>query len=275
MSASATRRKHLVVDAVAAVVLTTKEMKKPTDFVLMNGLSQFIDFPTRKANTLDLIISDVKGEANAAAHFGTSDHVSIEFEIHVDSEILDEEKENEKLNWRKAPWDHIRGEVKRMLKDWKPHKSNLDAAADELDEMLWKVVKRHVKPRAPTRRRPVPWWNKHCRDTYKKKLKAFKNRLEHPCTYRNVMERCKKAQMKAFRGYNLDLKEKLGEMEKSDKQFWELTKQISGLQAARTKSAPSAEELAKHFANKMSNGAEVYDNDWVPSENWRKKKTNM
>jgi hypothetical protein len=64
-------------------------------------------------------------------------------------------------------------------------------------------------------------------------------------------------------------------MEKSDKQFWELTKQISGLQAARTKSAPSAKELAKQFANKMSNGAEVYDNDWVPSENWRKKETHM
>ena len=86
---------------------------------------------------------------------------------------------------------------------------------------------------------------------------------------------CRPSSRWAFREYNLDLKEKLGKMEKSDKRFRELTKQISGLQTARAKSAPSAEELAKHFVDKMSNGAEVYDNDWVPSENWRKKKTTM
>ena len=107
----------------------------------------------------------------------------------MDREILDEEKDNEKLDWRKAPWNHIRGEVKRVFRDWKPNKSNPDAAADELDEMLWKVVKRHVKPRAPTRRRPVPWWTKHCRDTYKEKLKAFKIRLKHLCTYKKSMWR--------------------------------------------------------------------------------------
>ena len=60
-------------------------------------------------------------------------------------------------------------------------------------------------------------------------------------------------------------------MEKSDKSFWELSKQISGLQQTRNKAAPSADDLVDHFASKMSNAAEVFDNDWTPPERWKNK----
>ena len=134
--------------------------------------------------------------------------------------------------------------------------------------MLWKIVEAHVKMRAPTKQRLKHWWDSKCKRAYKHKLQAFKTRHEFPARYKNASRRCKRVQRRAFATYNLRLKTNLSEMEKSDRKFWDLTKQIARLQANRSKSAPSAEALAQHFAEKMSSGAEVHDNDWVPPEKW-------
>jgi hypothetical protein len=40
----------------------------------------------------------------------------------------------------------------------------------------------------------------------------------------------------------------------SDRRFWSLTKEISGLSQQRSASCPSVDALADHFATKMSNG---------------------
>ena len=50
-----------------------------------------------------------------------------------------------------------------------------------------------------------------------------------------------------------------------------MTKQISGLQPKWNAAAPSAEALADHFASKMSDGADVPDNNWEPSKRWNGK----
>ena len=60
-------------------------------------------------------------------------------------------------------------------------------------------------------------------------------------------------------------------MENSDKMFWKLTKEISGLEQSRNKAAPSVDDLVDHFASKMSNAADVHDNDWVPPAHWKGK----
>jgi hypothetical protein len=43
-------------------------------------------------------------------------------------------------------------------------------------------------------------------------------------------------------------------MSTSDSNFWSLIKELSGLSSSRSSSAPSVEDLADHFAEKMSNG---------------------
>jgi len=53
------------------------------EFAQIQGLNQFVDFPTRMNNTLDLILSDADGSATASAPLGTSDHISIKFEVQV------------------------------------------------------------------------------------------------------------------------------------------------------------------------------------------------
>ena len=83
-----------------------------------------------------------------------------------------------------------------------------------------------------------------------------------------AVKRCKRIQKKAFMEYNSKLSSRLGSMDKSDKIFWNLTKEIAGLQTNLSKSTPSPDELASHFAKKMSNAADIYDNDWeLPRRN--------
>ena len=55
-------------------------------------------------------------------------------------------------------------------------------------------------------------------------------------------------------------------MSKSDKSFWRLTKEIGGIESQRSGAAPSAQDLAEHFATKMSNGKDVEDNDFEPQD---------
>lgn len=88
------------------------------EFVQLQGLRQMVGFPTHEdVNTLDLVISDFDGTANATAHLGNSDHVSIVFELQVEQKVAMDAAQQPTRNWRRAPWHHIRGEVKRRTRD--------------------------------------------------------------------------------------------------------------------------------------------------------------
>ena len=144
-------------DWIHSVSDTDKAGELMQEFVQLNGMLQLVDFPTREGNTLDLIMTDFEGTTTAAAHIGTSDHVSIIFEIQVLMQVPEAASQSDSVNWRKAPWDHIRGDVKRAVSEWIPNfAQSVSEVQTELDDLLWKVVKRHVKLRAPTKPRPLP-----------------------------------------------------------------------------------------------------------------------
>ena len=167
-----------------------------------------------------MIISDLDGSAVEAAHLGTSDHVSIKFEIQVEAAIPEDESKAQARNWRKAPWNHIRGEVKRMTAGWTPKaEQSVTEAEEELDTVLWRMMERHVKFKAPLRPRVCPWWDRHCQHVYLQKLKAFLTRFDRPAHYSNIKKRCKKVQRRAFAQYNSKLSSQLKKMEKSDQKF--------------------------------------------------------
>lgn len=48
--------------------------------------------------------------------------------------------------------------------------------------------------------------------------------------------------------------------------FWQLAREIGGIESSKSSAAPSAEKLAIHFANKMSNGKGEEDLDYVPKD---------
>ena len=65
-------------------------------------------------------------------------------------------------------------------------------------------------------------------------------------------------------------------MERSDANFWRLTKEVGGLDSVKSSSAPDVEEIVSHFQEKMSNGkgedAPRFENIDVPPvilKSWR------
>ena len=61
-------------------------------------------------------------------------------------------------------------------------------------------------------------------------------------------------QNKAFAHFQKELNVRLQGMDRCDKSFWRITKEIGGIEAQRSGAAPSVDELADNFATKMSNG---------------------
>jgi hypothetical protein len=55
-------------------------------------------------------------------------------------------------------------------------------------------------------------------------------------------------------------------MKCSDRQFWQLTKEIGGIAQNKAAAAPSPEALVEHFADKMSNGKGVQESEYVPPD---------
>lgn len=88
------------------------------EFAELFGLQQAVNFPRRKGNTLDLILSNIDLSAAEMILFGTSDHKSIKIELQVQREIPQVEEQPCIMQWRTAPWKHINGYLKRKFKVW-------------------------------------------------------------------------------------------------------------------------------------------------------------
>lgn len=157
------------------------------------------------------------------------------------------------LLWQHAPWDHIRGAVKRDLVDFDKRNVNLsvDEAEQSLDDILCGIIKKYVKQSKPKRPGPVIWWNSSCQDAYHDKIKLFPMRFSKRDRYHAAINHCRIVQNRAFAAYQKELRVKLDQMDKSSKKVWNLATEISGIDAARSGAAPAAEELASHFATKM------------------------
>ena len=59
-------------------------------------------------------------------------------------------------------------------------------------------------------------------------------------------------------------------MSSSDRNFWRLTKEIRGLDTQRGTGATSADDLAAHFSEKMSNGKDESEDDYYIPKDSRK-----
>ena len=89
-------------------------------------------------------------------------------------------------NWAHAPWNHIRGAVKRALSDWDPSGCSLvGVVVDFLNDSLMCILDRYVpKTMMPGLPGPSPWWNYRCMKALKFKQKAFEARVEFPNKYK-------------------------------------------------------------------------------------------
>ena len=84
--------------------------------------------------------------------------------------------------------------------------------------------------------------------------------------YQAAMACCRRVQRAAFRKYQKGLKVRLESMSNSDKNFWKLAKEIAGLDVEKAGATPDVDDLAEHFAAKMSNGAEDSADHYMPKD---------
>ena len=237
------------------------------EFAEMFGMSQLVNFPTRLENMLDLIFSDAEASAMPNMRFGTSDHKSIGIVFQTKEVIADEEKRPDRLMWRSAPWDHIRGYLKRSFVGWTAKIfRDIDHAEGCWREICNDASKKCVKLKAPQKPKACPWWNRKCSVSYKYKRKMFSLHKCSSSKYKNAARICKRVQRKAKKVYNQGLKLKLIKMQKSEKSFWEITKEISGQSRVSNQAAPDVDELAIRFASKMSNAENVEHGSWKPQD---------
>ena len=238
------------------------------EFCQLFGYNQVIDFATHnKGNTLDLVITHLHGKAVCWPGLGTSDHFSIGLDLDMESVVPPTPIKEPTLLWQHAPWDHIKGAVRRALDGWDPMAfEDVDDAEKDLDNILQEIIDHYLKKSKPRKPGPVIWWNESCQNAYDQKLRLFAigTKTSNPAKYNAAINQCRTIQRRAFARYNYDLKVKLSNMEKGDKAFWKITKEIGGISASLTRAAPSVEALAVHFAKKMSNGKDDLDDHFVP-----------
>jgi hypothetical protein len=234
------------------------------------GLRQLIDFPTRTfapMNTLDLVMCSNGGSALPKPGLGTSDHISIDVTLNVGIELPAPPPHKPTRMWRQAPWNHIKGDIKRALLNWEPRSfDTVDEAEASLDQILQVIIDKHVKWSTPVEQKPAPWWNKSCADAYSDKCKLFATRASNRTRYNAAVAHCRTVQNRAFAIFQKDLRTKISSLRQDDKQFWILARDIAGIDSARSSAAPSVDDLADHFASKMSNGKDVPDDGFVPRD---------
>ena len=125
----------------------------------------------------------------------------------------------------------------------------------------------------PAKPGPTPWWDYKCQNAYEWKQKTFVDRSTRPDRYTKAVHWNKKAQKKAYRKYQAKVKKKLASMTNCDRNFWNLTKEIAGLDTSKGSATPSVDDLADHFAEKMSNGKGVTEDNFKPTNGFQVKMT--
>ena len=242
------------------------------------GMTQYIDFPTRGDNILDLFISDLEVDAQPLPPLGTSDHVNIIATVDLNMSMPSPPPGRVVYHWRTAPWHRIRGELKATLKGWKASSfGTVDEAVDDLYAIIDAAVGKYVKSSRPTKARPSPWWNRWCSRALRRKQRAFKvlrrdrstapqlhtphSTLHTPqlhtphstlhTRYKTAVSELKKVERGAYAKHRKRLKKRLHQ-HRHEADWWHTVKLHAGVKTNRTAAAPDAGELADFFATKLS-----------------------
>jgi hypothetical protein len=148
--------------------------------------------------------------------------------------------------WRDAPWNHIKGEIVRGTKDFNPAEhGGVDEAEIALDDILLAIIDKHVPMVRSAKLKPAPWWTKACDKSLANHFQAYKVsggsiKSKSAKAFRHATQVCRRIQKRAFAKHQAQLKGKLQSMSKSDRNFWQLTKEIAGLDVHCTESWSNA-----------------------------------
>ena len=168
--------------------------------------------------------------------------------------------------------------MKRALCSWDPTvvgavcsdaRSAVNAVVQDLDNILKQVLDKYVPVKQVSQVGPAPWWNKRCSSSLAYKSRVFKQCSDGvlpPWKYKVAVKYARCAQKKAYAVFQKKLHRRLKASGGSAKEFWDLVKEIFGLEQSCNPSAPAAEALAEHFQQKMSNAKGEVDTDCLPCD---------
>merc|ERR1712224_513743 len=152
------------------------------------------------------------------------------------------------------------GALRRYLRKWDPRAlASPSLAQSNLSEWISEIIDRYVPLVEPSAKTEAPWWNYHCNKAYKFKQRVFLVDGADSVKYKRAVDWNKIVQRRAFKTFNRKLRARLQKMGTSDRNFWDIIKEIGGLEKSRSSAAPDAEDLAEHFAKKMTSGRDRVD----------------
>ena len=166
------------------------------------GLNQLVDFATRGDNTLDLVMSSIPGVASPAPSMGSSDHKSVWVSFQAGTQPPSTPESSLVHDWSSAPWDHIRGYLRRVLLKWDPRCcESVTTAEESLRGFMQAAIDKYMKVKRMTPKLPAPWWNYTCDKKLRHKCRMFKLLEEGSVgteAYRCAVRICRKVQKKAY-----------------------------------------------------------------------------
>ncbi|XP_065193026.1 uncharacterized protein LOC135824224 [Sycon ciliatum] len=257
------------------------------DLCASHYLTQHVSEPTRKNNTLDLVISDLPGAASVTTGppLGRSDHVTILTEF----KTVRPRKEQPALRivWQyaRADWGRMRAHLSRI--NWPTVLSNdPDAACEALtgivrDAMSQFIPSKTIKVMATD---PV-WWTPACQQAVHLKQQAWRvwrqdpDSLQQKETFLASVTHCVHVLQHAQRQCKERASRKLSSGSLQDKQWWTATKRAAGVSRQsdipvlvdrsgheHTTAREKAECFAQYFAMKCSLGSNDFSaSDHLPA----------
>ena len=122
----------------------------------------------------------------------------------------------------------------------------MQEAVDTVTAKLQELTDKYVPSSVPTLSRPLPWWDAKCERAWRWKKRAhFDGGCPH--AIRKETKICNRVCRKAYGRHVLRLKIRLARASGS-RDFWKLTKHLSGMSKRKRTATPSPQALADYFA---------------------------
>lgn len=242
------------------------------ELLLIHDLHNHVDFPTHvSGSSLDPVISDfpnLLSSCEPLSNIGSSDHNAI---LTCFNLSLAEENINQRTIWlwKESDWEGLREELR--VTDWQQVlRGPIDLQVQRVTKILLEVQQRHVPSRNfSVRSKDQPWFGYRCRLAADEKYQKWNNYKRNPTHQNKEQHRlaCRhlvNTVVWAKRCWQNDIRHKLHTGRLGTKQWWSTVKEQQGLArddiippltrvdgTAAFSSKDKAEELARHFSDKM------------------------
>ena len=146
------------------------------EVIANNNLEQIVDFPTRKDNTLDLVLTthpSFKARCKPMPSIGSSDHDIVLLDTNIFPTRPKPIRRTIHL-WKKADTEGIKKDLANLADDINPNTKDVNTVWLHLKERILETIKNRVPQKKTSSRHTNPWMNTDIKRTIKRKQRADK-----------------------------------------------------------------------------------------------------